>query len=1182
MTTSLSLGAINVLTGKYTPPRQANKEDKYTCIECGKGVYVRKGDIRVHHFAHFTEDTKCHYYNHPTEAQIHKTAKHIVKYVLENKIKLTIDRCCKKCHIIYGNRIEEICDSSQIHIEYGFEYNGGRKTADVAYTYNDDENDILYCIIEILNTHKTLPENRPEPWFELEANKVVEEYNGCDLKTVCFTCVRNDEPFCENCLNEEIIIKNKEIPPEKKGVIYFNQRGAGCGKTFESIQLLQGGDTRFVEKEIFIYLTKMHSAKEVIYNELKDQEQQGKLNALCVVENDDGKGKQYKITYFKKETKKEITVIIGTIDSFNFAVVDKNKLIKQNDYFKSIVNTIKQGFVSVSSSDNKIRYAGKTPSLNEKCLIIIDEAQDLEQRYMDAFRQIIQITNIDVYVIGDKLQSIWGEENIHTVLDKMNDLDGVSVIKSDGKNEVMRFHNNRFIHFVNSIIPFTEHGLPAISGICNRPCCYKHEDDINPYEIFEVSKTSRNETVDVDEKIDRDIEKIITRMDAEITKYGYLPNNFMFIFPILSKNVMASLLEIRIQDFWIKKMNEPEYQEKVLKKSDYWKDRINDNRFYKYIYLHKSDEGKSINLKESDNSSRILSIHSSKGNGCEVVFVLGLTEYSLTVFSKKPNNLVYHSLLHVAITRQKKSIYMGLENNGDDIYKKLEKFCNTNGVSIVKDIAIEPNLNCIRKNIRCSKIREYISCDENVFNCIYSEIIEKGKYAEKIPKRENDEIANKHIIDWGHHTIRYSVMIYQFMLNVINHEIYEKEKKPDQFLTRLKIVTGKKINLYKYTDYNKKIREIDKYNKDYGNEKRKVVDEIPLLLFEANENSKYYKYTRVIEGIIIQIQGKMVHYMKKNKLPPLCPMECVVLLFMLDTIQHGSYSDITIMDVYSIMYCYDSCSNMIDEKHTHTNECLCHQYFNDEQTDGSSYSEIRHSIKNHYENIENINLIYINYKNYITTQFGAEDFKYNIQHPVVFKNDNEFKITSEIVIIAHSNTRVVYFIIKPQYNTLNFNDVICEIILNHYLILNCEEDTNNFDRYNGKEIHACILTFDDVEPIFYKIDIDNDNETMKKCIQQYIRTTYRNYNALLYSFYEFCCKDKDKPKANKKCLNDKIKSYCMPNYVINFFRKLDTELNDCDDEGEMKQIFDEYNASEDFYNKMNKRLDKSIKEMFGE
>jgi hypothetical protein len=48
------------------------------------------------------------------------------------------------------------------------------------------------------------------------------------------------------------------------------QRGAGCGKTYESIQLIRA-DSKFSEKSFLIYLTKQHSAKTVIKAEHDDQ-----------------------------------------------------------------------------------------------------------------------------------------------------------------------------------------------------------------------------------------------------------------------------------------------------------------------------------------------------------------------------------------------------------------------------------------------------------------------------------------------------------------------------------------------------------------------------------------------------------------------------------------------------------------------------------------------------------------------------------------------------------------------------------------------------------------------------------------------------------------------------------------------------------------------------------------------
>jgi uncharacterized protein YkuJ len=635
MSELIRLGAINKITSQYTTPSHANKQDEFICIDCGNDVIIRQGKIRIHHFAHCKEDIKCNFYSSPNESQIHKNAKILLKYILENKIQLTIKSKCSKCNNIDEYDIPEISESSSIIVEYRFDYNGV-KIADIAYI---EDNEIL-CIFEIYNTHKTQTENRPEPWFELDAKNIIESFNNYDLQKIQLQCIRNKT--CDDCINQAITLE-KQL---EKGIIYFNQRGAGCGKTYESIQLIQN-DKRFIEKETYIYLTKMHSAKEVIYNELKEQEIRGQLNILEVLENDNNNGKQYKISYLNKETNKEIVIIIGTIDSFNYAIVDKNKIIKHNDYFKGIVKTIRNGFLS--TKDSKINYAGKRPSLNKKCLIVIDEAQDLGEEYIEAFNTIITHTNIDVYVIGDKLQSIWGEHNIHTYID-VNNLDS-HIERSNGINKVMRFHNKHFINFVNDVIPFEKYGLPPITEICDGCCKYTHENSIIPYNIFEVPKIYASE-FDYP-KIDRVIEKIISFMDKEINKYNYLPNNFMFIFPILSKNIFATMLETRIQNYWINKFNDIDYQE-VLKQNEFWKDKINDNKFYKYIYLHKSDEGKSINLKESENASRILSIHASKGNGCEVVFVLGITEETLMIFSKKKCNLVYDSLLHVAITRQKK------------------------------------------------------------------------------------------------------------------------------------------------------------------------------------------------------------------------------------------------------------------------------------------------------------------------------------------------------------------------------------------------------------------------------------------------------------------------------------------------------------------------------------------------
>ena len=57
----------------------------------------------------------------------------------------------------------------------------------------------------------------------------------------------------------------------------------------------------------------------------------------------------------------------------------------------------------------------------------------------------------------------------------------------------------------------------------------------------------------------------------------------------------------------------------------------------------------------------------------------------------------------------------------------------------------------------------------------------------------------------------------------------------------------------------------------------------------------------------------------------MCPIECVILLYMLDLCRNGVYRKISIMEVYNIMECYDKCSDLINDFHLN-NFTLCGQY----------------------------------------------------------------------------------------------------------------------------------------------------------------------------------------------------------------------------------------------------------------
>jgi len=208
MTSLISLGAINKITREYVYPKIANKKDEYICPDCNRDLILCQGDIRVHHFRHKVDTViQCQHYNNPTESQIHKDAKMLLKTILEKKIPLSFIRNCSCCKKNEEFEIPEVTETSCITLEHRFEYNG-LKIADVAYINNNK----LLCIFEICNTHKTSSENRPEPWFEIDALELIKAVNNrldTPIKIICIRRKECDICFEKNKLNPENIEKCK-------------------------------------------------------------------------------------------------------------------------------------------------------------------------------------------------------------------------------------------------------------------------------------------------------------------------------------------------------------------------------------------------------------------------------------------------------------------------------------------------------------------------------------------------------------------------------------------------------------------------------------------------------------------------------------------------------------------------------------------------------------------------------------------------------------------------------------------------------------------------------------------------------------------------------------------------------------------------------------------------------------
>jgi hypothetical protein len=183
---------------------------------------------------------------------------------------------------------------------------------------------------------------------------------------------------------------------------------------------------------------------------------------------------------------------------------------------------------------------------------------------LEALKTVSNNIGIEMYVIGDKLQSIWFCDNLH---EKVGGSDYAE--KIEPLNIVRRFHNVKFMDFVNNIIKFDEYNLPKIEGVCDGvDCSLCDNSDEEPIKIYSYNIKPFN----VHYKNKHDNKSDLTNVWKEIVEpemkrlidaYAYLPENFMFIFPIISKSPLARYLLNELQQFWIDIFADPNYGNKI-------------------------------------------------------------------------------------------------------------------------------------------------------------------------------------------------------------------------------------------------------------------------------------------------------------------------------------------------------------------------------------------------------------------------------------------------------------------------------------------------------------------------------------------------------------------------------------------------------------------------------------------
>ena len=334
MSNHFFMGAINKAINKYEYPKIANKINKYICPFCEKDVIFRNGKIKQPHFAHYKSDNPCSYYDKPNETQIHKDAKLLMKTLLDNKFSINIYRKCyydeKKQYFLHITK-EEYNESVNAVIEYKFNYNNSKRSADVVLLKNNE----MKYIFEICYKNKTKEENRPEPWFEIKAETLINETNsGKNINEkgeIEIECIRDYK--CVSCKHkDEYEEKQHIIILEKLQIRQEEQKQEKC-----ELLSMSKEDERTIQKEKMIEIKRQKSEEERKKSIQKFEEERENERKKIEKEEENKRKKQNEIIkrereYIRKFLEKDNRCGLCNI---NYCKCDNPNFVK-NEYNKTL------------------------------------------------------------------------------------------------------------------------------------------------------------------------------------------------------------------------------------------------------------------------------------------------------------------------------------------------------------------------------------------------------------------------------------------------------------------------------------------------------------------------------------------------------------------------------------------------------------------------------------------------------------------------------------------------------------------------------------------------------------------------------------------------------------------------------------------------------------------------------
>ncbi len=515
------------------------------------------------------------------------------------------------------------------------------------------------------------------------------------------------------------------------------------------------------------------------------------------------------------------------------------------------------------------------------------------------------------------------------------------------------------------------------------------------------------------------------------------------------------------------------------------------------------------------------------------------------------------------------------------------------------DCEIKPELHGINNTISLQRVIDYNYSNKSYYNELESLFKITENTNEKILQQRNTQSENT-VIDWGHHIIRNSVFKLRLLMNIYNNEKFDDVH--DQFKEIMRKLGKREIARLHYNEYYKQVDDvvnnyrkkkelqcdIDKLNiqilREVDNNRLEVLEEelndlqykmkilekndsvFPLLVFNSFKESRYYEYCDAIECIVNSVKNKIVNAIKKHQMPTvMCPLEMVILHHMMLLLDHGRKSEVTIMDIYNIVYCYDDCFYQIskEEKEKHLQyECSCDKLFNKNRLAELQSFAMCDSIVRHYSILQCVDKLYEKYRQ--MPLVNQTELKYNIDKGL------QLDVTSKQLpqcfyrqfIIASNAKDIIIIDCVPQFNELNANEIYTKMLYVGYVC-------NNMKNYENLRTHCILFALNHENPLSFDMHdkiIENKVYLRKSCFDA-IRDNILQYTSLAWMYYNFHKNNAIKEKIKnslvhtlRQCAVEKKTKigteyeplYNFPKWLVGFF--IDTNYKIANIDNKFKEI----------------------------